>query len=873
MPLAENTQVEGIAIKNKYYHSNTYKIIVGIYRPYKKESDTTMTEQFNLLLNSLTAIKSQNENICFVGDFNVDFFHISNKSYHLSTFASMLTQWCAENDLVQLVKEHTRSQIHFTEDCKVTKQSLLDHVYVDNIYIHDSVDVVPTTNSDHELITVKSKGKKPQKLSKEIYIRDWRNYSPEKFIHEIRTLNWDAVYYTSGSNNMANALTKNIQDIYDKLVPKVKCKTLNEGDIISPSIQEIKDKRAKLLQKWQKTGLDEYKKSFLKHGKRLKATIKKERKRIITEATQKKDCNKSLWKIINKLTKGKNSTIPNLQDCENNDKAKAESLASHFENIVKEKVVQVKDIEDDTLVNPIFDANVKILTYKFTEAVVDKILQNMKCSMSNGHDELPSKLFKDGRTELTTHLTFLFNRVLLEEKIPASWKIAKILPLHKKGPKNNIKNYRPISNLPSIAKVFEKCLMSIMEGLKVQASEDLTSENQHGFKPGHSTTTATLSIQGRIAKAFSRKKHVLVITLDLSAAFDLLDKEKLKRRMLLMNYPNQLINVIYSWLSERSAFVKINEEMSRIFQVPFGCVQGSVTGPTLFSILLSQLGLVHSDMIRYADDAYFFFEGDNWEETKVAAEKTMPKIVDWLKKSGMLVNVSKTEACLFETKKSEPKAVNVMGENILVAPNVKILGLTFSSDLSWHAHIEKITNTCKKDSHAIKLLRQYLDVDELTKIVQAKVLSKLWYAAPVWLSKNILKQKDIALLNSAVGNILRHTVKDYEKAFKREELHSLLKIPTSLEWGNYLAVSLANKICVNQLPDDLFIDFLSHSSTSKDNLRNNSTKFFASNNNKSGYSLFVNRISELLQSHKNLDISAKICSKPLLKDHFLTKQN
>ena len=62
--------------------------------------------------------------------------------------------------------------------------------------------------------------------------------------------------------------------------------------------------------------------------------------------------------------------------------------------------------------NPIFDANVKILTYKFTEAVVDKILQNMKCSMSNGHDELPSKLFKDGRIELTTHLTFLFKQSL-----------------------------------------------------------------------------------------------------------------------------------------------------------------------------------------------------------------------------------------------------------------------------------------------------------------------------------------------------------------------------------------------------------------------------------------------------------------------------
>ena len=87
----------------------------------------------------------------------------------------------------------------------------------------------------------------------------------------------------------------------------------------------------------------------------------------------------------------------------------------------------------------------------------------------------------------------------------------------------------------------------------------------------------------------------------------------------------------------------------------------------------------------------------------------MPKIVDWLKKSGMLENVYKREASLFETKKLEPKAVNVMGENILVAPSVKILGLTFSSDLSWHAHIEKNHQSIQKDSHTIKLLGQYLD--------------------------------------------------------------------------------------------------------------------------------------------------------------------
>ena len=76
--------------------------------------------------------------------------------------------------------------------------------------------------------------------------------------------------------------------------------------------------------------------------------------------------------------------------------------------------------------------------------------------------------------------------------------------------------------------------------------------------------------------------------------------------------------------------------------------------------------------------------------------------------------------------------------------------------------------------------------------MQAKVLSKLWYAAPVWLSENIFKQNEISLLNSAFGNKLMHVVKDYEKAFNREELHNLLKIPSSIEWGE-LSVSFISK--------------------------------------------------------------------------------
>jgi hypothetical protein len=88
-------------------------------------------------------------------------------------------------------------------------------------------------------------------------------------------------------------------------------------------------------------------------------------------------------------------------------------------------------------------------------------------------------------------------------------------------------------------------------------------------------------------------------------------------------------------------------------------------------------------MIRYANAAYFFFEEDDWEETKKVAEKTMPKIKDMLKTSVILVNVSKTEAFLFQQKITEPMTFIALLKNVLVSKRTKILGLTFSYDLIW----------------------------------------------------------------------------------------------------------------------------------------------------------------------------------------------
>jgi hypothetical protein len=123
---------------------------VVIYRPDKKESET---EQFNLLLEEQTSIRNSHGDECFVDDVIAEFLNICNKFYHLANFEAIITE--AKINLVHFLKQCTRSQTYITYDIKVPKESLLDHVYINNYFICESVDAIPTTNSDHDIITLK----------------------------------------------------------------------------------------------------------------------------------------------------------------------------------------------------------------------------------------------------------------------------------------------------------------------------------------------------------------------------------------------------------------------------------------------------------------------------------------------------------------------------------------------------------------------------------------------------------------------------------------------------------------------------------------------------------------------------------------------
>ena len=168
------------------------------------------------------------------------------------------------------------------------------------------------------------------------------------------------------------------------------------------------------------------------------------------------------------------------------------------------------------------DKHEHILNFKtVSEANVSKIISEMKSKNSSGHDEISSKMLKTISNSLAKPLTLLINQCLYTGIFPDNMKLAKVIPIHKKGDISDMTNYRPISLLPSISKIIEKVAYNQLSNYFLE--HNLIYKHQYGFRPNHSTELAALHTIDKIITDLDLGLIPLNIFLDLSKAFDTLD--------------------------------------------------------------------------------------------------------------------------------------------------------------------------------------------------------------------------------------------------------------------------------------------------------------------------------------------------------------
>ena len=299
----------------------------------------------------------------------------------------------------------------------------------------------------------------------------------------------------------------------------------------------------------------------------------------------------------------------------------------------------------------------KVDTFKFklvTTKDVLEVINSLKCKNSSGFDNISNNMVKIIKDLLSPALAVIINQSITTGTFPEKLKTAKVLPLFKKGDKNKLENYRPISLLPTISKIFEKVLFKQI--YNYFDDEKILFQGQYGFRKGHSTELAAIELTDRITQVLDKGGIPFNIYLDLAKAFDTIDHDILLFKLKHYGFNDISLSLIRSYLNNRNQFVEIYQSRSTVKYLSCGVPQGSVLGPLFFIIYMNDLVTATNkfNVISYADDTTLIgnlkdFKLNRKSVNELAINRELRKIELWLCSNKLSLNTNKTKFMCFST--------------------------------------------------------------------------------------------------------------------------------------------------------------------------------------------------------------------------------
>jgi hypothetical protein len=244
------------------------------------------------------------------------------------------------------------------------------------------------------------------------------------------------------------------------------------------------------------------------------------------------------------------------------------------------------------------------------------------------------------------------------------------------------------------------------------------------------------ALLSQISRALDNEEYVIVASIDLSSAFDLVNIDLLIKRLKTVGLPNDLIELIAVWLWKRSFYVSIEEENSIFLDLHLGTVQGSILGPVLYAIFVSPVFDI-AELSAFADDTFIPRWDSYLPRLIVDIEKTIEQITRWLKNSGLIVNQAKTESCLFYKNDCAPVHIKVGNHTVQTKKSMNVLGVIFDSKLQWTEHVSKAVQKSNRSLNALKIIRKFFNTPELIKLVTSNFFSILLYNSEICHSANL----------------------------------------------------------------------------------------------------------------------------------------
>jgi len=288
-----------------------------------------------------------------------------------------------------------------------------------------------------------------------------------------------------------------------------------------------------------------------------------------------------------------------------------------------------------------------------TEEEISNIIQSLKNKKTRDIYGMSTSLLKEIKLCIIAHLNYLINRCFKEGVFPKELKKAKVIPVFKKGDKGNANNYRPISILPVLSKVFETIVKDRL--LDYLSINKMLSNFQHGYLVGKSTITAITQVMNDILEAFDNREYAQIAFCDLSRAFDSVNHKTLISKVGCYGIQGKEARILQSFLRDRSQQVYWYGKNSSGRDIMQGVPQGSVLGPILFVLYVNDLPrcTISKSICLYVDDTSFINTSMDVNKLFRTTQRVLEEAKEWFNANQLTMNRDKTQILTFYTRQNE----------------------------------------------------------------------------------------------------------------------------------------------------------------------------------------------------------------------------
>ena len=620
-----------------------------------------------------------------------------------------------------------------------THGNTLDLLLCNTSELVSDIKVLPkdtVCRSDHFGLEFKIqlKCKRLKSTKRKIYNLKKANFSAIN--RELCRINWDNVFNNCSSDLALDKFDAIFTSICDRHIPKVTTKSSFQPPWFDSELDNICKSKNKLLDKFKQTGEHRYKDQASILRKQFKKLCTQKKLDNVMNSDDPALVKKKFWSYYKSTSNS--CRVPNTVHYKSKFRCKNTDKANLFNQYFSDQFSPASSYNID-----INFENDPYTNVSFSENTVFNFLRKLNANKAAGPDGRQAKLIKCCAWGLSKPLSKLYTMFFRSGSIPKLWKLANIVPVHKKGDKSSVENYRPISLTCLPMKVFEYCVKDLL----INKCRHLIHDSQHGFLPKRSCTTQMIPFSDNLSYCLNRSSRIDVVYFDFAKAFDSVNHDiilqKLKKQF---SIDGLLLKFVREYLQGRTQRVIIDGCESSTLPVLSGVPQGSILGPLLFVIFINDMQSVigpGTNIALYADDTKIWRE-ILLDEDQFILQQDIDKLYKWSFDNKMKFHPDKCKV-LAVTNKSRIFALpfyehfySLNGVILDYVDSEKDLGVHINGKLNWNFHCLSLARKANQRLGFVRRTCSFVLSPAQRKVLYLSLVRSMFeHCSPIWALQSV----------------------------------------------------------------------------------------------------------------------------------------